>query len=163
METKEEYPWLNATLLRNKVRFDEQIEHIVHSFLSELNDRLQSLDQIGINAGSITHYLSIDTDRFNKKSILLEFYGIVIDKIKAELTRREFSVDVFYSVDNTDEPDDPEETFENFVDAIEAWDVRGGWSCPAGDFYPPKLGVNFVINWIDSVESIRRMKVARGV
>lgn len=156
METKEKYPWLNAKLLRNKVRFDEQIAHIVHSFLAELNDRIQSLDQIGINAGSITHYLSIDADRFNKKSIALEFYGIVINKIKKELTSRGFDVELFYTVD-TEESSDPE-TFENFVDAVEAWDVRGGWSCPSGDFYPPQLGVSFAINWIDSIESIQRLK-----
>ena len=159
METKEEYPWLNAKLLRNKVCFDGQIAHIVHSVLTELNDLLQSLDQTGINTGSMTYNLSIDTDRFNNKSLLLEFYGIVIDKIKKELERRGFDVDIFYTVD-TEESSDPE-TFENFVDAIEAWDVRGGWSCPTGDFYPPSLGATFNINWIDSMESIQKMKVAR--
>jgi len=160
METKEEYPWLNAKLLRNKVCFDGEIADIVHSVLTELNDWLQSLDQIGINTGSMTYNLSIDTDRFNNKSLLLEFYGIVIDKIKKELERREFNVELFYTVD-TDESSDPE-TFDNFVDAVEAWDVRGGWSCPANDFYPPRLGVTFTINWIDSMESIQKMKVARN-
>ena len=159
METKEEYPWLNAKLLRNKVCFDGEIAYIVHSVLTELNEWLQSLDQIGINTGSMTYNLSINTDRFNNKSLLLEFYGIVIDKIKKELERREFKVELFYTVD-TDESSDPE-TFDNFVDAFEAWDVRGGWSCPANDFYPPRLGVTFNINWIDAIESIRRMKVSR--
>jgi len=158
IDYKKVYPGLNAKVIREKVCFDGQIAYIVNSVLAALNERLQSMDQLGINAGSTTYNMTLNRDRFNKKSLLKEFYEIVIDEIKTELTRREFSVDVFYTVDNTDDPDEPA-TFDAFNAAFDYWVKKGGLNYPVGDFYPAYLTVTFTINWIDTLESIRKKNV----
>lgn len=157
METidyKKEYPGLNAKLIRNKVCFDGQIAYIVNSVLAALSERLQSMDQLAINAGSTSYNLTINRDRFNKKALLMEFYEIVINDIKKELERREFDVDVFYTIDDG-ESDEPE-TFDTFKAAFDYWVKKGGLAYPGEVLYQPELNITFTINWIDTLESIRK-------